>query len=63
MRTKKVILADFKRAKEYGQQQKLSKEDQTEMLFLEASLDTRDELRGIREGLRRIEKAICRRGG
>ena len=38
MRTKEVILGDFKRAKEYGQEKKLSKEDQTEMLFLEASL-------------------------
>ena len=57
MRTKEVILRDFKRAKERGQQ-KLSEEDQTEMLFLEASLDNRDELRGIKEGLRRIEKAL-----
>ncbi len=62
MRTKEVILGDFKRAKEYGQEKKLSKEDQAEMLFLEASLDNRDELRGIREGLRRIEKALGGRG-
>lgn len=62
MRTKEVILRDFKKAKEWGQQ-KLSEEDQVEMLFLEASLDNRDELRGIKEELRRIEKTICRRGG
>lgn len=61
MRTKEVILGDFKRAKEHDQQ-KLSEEDQVEMLFLETSLDNRDELRGIREELKRIEKAICRRG-
>jgi len=62
MRTKKVILRDFKRAKEHGQQ-KLSEEGKVEMLFLEASLDNRDELRGIKEELKRIGKAICGQGG
>ena len=62
MRTKKVILRDFKRAKEYGQQ-KLSEEGKVEMLFLEASLDNRDELRGIKEELKRIGKVICGQGG
>lgn len=62
MRTKEVILEDFKKAKEYGQEKKLSEGDQTEMLFLEASLDTRDELRGVKEALRRIEKALGGRG-
>ena len=62
MRTKEVILGDFKRAKEHGQQ-KLSEEDKVEILFLETSLDNRDELRGIKEELKRIRKTICGRGG